>query len=796
MSIRNFKFKFINNNDNIVEFKCEDIVAKILVLEEDILRVIIHNESGLKVDKTWLVAPGMEDIPFEGRDRFDTTGFSLPKFKLEEKEGFAIITTSKVEAIVNLIDFRITWYYIEGNHKVEFMKDRQTQAYNFKGELGEGIYHYINRDRSEQYFGLGEKSGNLNRYGKRYRMLNIDAMGYDAESTDPLYKHIPFYITRNEENNLCHGIFYDNMSNAIFDMGQELDNYHGHYKYFYSINGDLDYYVIAKKDIPSIVKTFSYMTGKTIFAPKWSLDYSGSTMTYTDMPDAGEQLKKFVDLCEEHDILSGSFQLSSGYTSIGDKRYVFNWNRDKIPAPEKLTQYFHEKGLRLCANIKPALLLDHPMFEELKEKGLFVKEENTDNPYLCQYWDELGAHLDFTNIETINWWKNQVTKQLLEYGIDSTWNDNNEYEIWGNSKLNGFGKEMDLELVRSIMPLLMMKSSFEAQKSFNKNERPYLISRSGCPGMQRYVQTWSGDNYTSWKTLKYNIKMGNGLSLSGIYNHGHDIGGFSGDAPEPELFVRWVQQGVMYPRFTIHSWNDDKTVNVPWMYPEYTKTIGNLLKQRNRIVPYIYDLLYKAHKSYEPIVKPTLYDFGNIDKKTFEENDEFMLGNSLLVACVVNKGDRERTVYLPKNEFGWYDFNTHKWYEGGKIVTIEAPLEYTPVLVQGGSIIPINDAEVTFETKSNDERGFLIFPPKGDSTFEYKCFEDDGISNDYENNHLLYKFNVVTNESEILVNLETEGEYKPKYNEVSIYLPKEENRKIKVNGKVFNKGSKYLLNNI
>ena len=86
----------------------------------------------------------------------------------------------------------------------------------------------------------------------------------------------------------------------------------------------------------------------------------------------------------------------------------------------------------------------------------------------------------------------------------------------------------------------MMKSSFEAQKAFNPNERPYLISRSGCPGMQRYVQTWSGDNYTSWKTLKYNIKMDNGLSLSGVYNHGHDIDGFSGDAPEPELFVRWV----------------------------------------------------------------------------------------------------------------------------------------------------------------------------------------------------------------------------------------------------------------
>ncbi len=794
MSIRNFQFKFINKNQHVVSFACEDIVAKVLVLEEDILRVIIHKEEGLKLDKTWLIAPGMEDLPFEGRDRFDTTGFSLPDYKVEEKDGFVSIATSKVEAVINLLDFKITWYYLECDKKVEFMKDRQTQAYNFKGELGEGIYHYTNRNRSEQYFGLGEKAGTLNRAGKRYRMLNIDAMGYDAESTDPLYKHIPFYITRDEETDLSYGIFYDNMSNAIFDMGKELDNYHGHYKYFYSINGDLDYYVIAKKEIPAITKTFSWMTGKTIFAPKWSLDYSGSTMTYTDLPDAGEQLKKFVDLCEEHDILSGSFQLSSGYTSIGDKRYVFNWNRDKIPAPEKLTEYFHNKGLRLCANIKPALLLDHPMFEELKEKGLFITEENSKEPYLCQYWDELGAHLDFTNVETIKWWKEQVTKQLLEYGIDSTWNDNNEYEIWGTNKLNGFGKEMDLELVRSIMPLLMMKSSFEAQKEFNKDERPYLISRSGCPGIQKYVQTWSGDNYTSWKTLKYNIKMGNGLSLSGVYNHGHDVGGFSGNSPEPELLVRWVQQGIMYPRFTIHSWNDDKTVNVPWMYPEYTETIGNLLKQRNRIVPYIYDLLYKAHKNYEPIVKPTLYDFGKVDKKTYEENDEFMLGNAFLVATVVNKGDRERTVYLPKNESGWYDFNTHAWYEGGKTVTIPAPLEYAPVLVQGGSIIPINEAEVTFATKGKDERAFCIFPSKGEGTFSCEFFEDDGITTDYENNHLVYKFNVTTTASEILVNLETEGEYKPQYNEVAMYLPNGEERVLKVNGNILSNGNKVALN--
>lgn len=794
MSIRTFQFKLANIDGNTVNFQCEDILARIIVLEEDIVRVFIHRDKELKLNKTWLVAPGLEDIPFEGRDKFDMTGFTLPSFEVVENENTVTIKTNKIELLVNLVDFRLTWFYIEEGERVEFLKDRQTQAYNFKGELGEGIYHYIKRTYDEQYFGLGEKAGDLNRYGKRYRMLNIDAMGYDAESTDPLYKHIPFYISRDENTDMSYGIFYDNMSNAIFDMGKELDNYHGHYKYFYSTNGDLDYYVIARKEIPEIVKTFSWMTGKTIFAPKWSLDYSGSTMTYTDMPDAGEQLKKFVDLCEENDIISGSFQLSSGYTSIGDKRYVFNWNRDKIPAPEKLTKYFHDKGLRLCANIKPALLLDHPMFEELKEKGLFIKEEDSQDPYLCMYWDELGAHLDFTNMETINWWKEQVTKQLLEYGIDSTWNDNNEYEIWGKTKMNGFGNEMDLELIRSIMPLLMMKSSFEAQVAYNPDERPYLISRSGCPGMQRYVQTWSGDNYTNWKTLKYNIKMGNGLSLSGVYNHGHDIGGFSGNAPEPELFVRWVQQGIMYPRFTIHSWNDDKTVNVPWMYPEYTHIMSDLLKQRNRIIPYLYDLLYKAHKDYEPIVLPTLYQFGKEDKKTYEENDDFMLGKSLLVACVVNKGEFQRKVYLPKNEFGWYDFHTEKWYESGQEVTIPAPLEYAPVLVQGGSIIPINDAQINFNNKSDDNRAFYIFPSKGEGSFGYSCFEDDGITSNYESNHIVYIFDVETNNEEIRVTYKSEGNYKPNYKEMAIYLPKNESRKLIVNGSILeSKDNKYLI---
>ena len=784
MSIKStYPFKFLGNEMNIISFSLKDsnVLARVMVLEEDIIRVMITEGTKLQMKNTWLVAPGMEDVPCEGRDRMDLGLFTLPSFTTRQSEEDFVIETSKLKLKIILDGFKCQWHHKKDNGLLEpLMNDRPTQAYNFEGELGEGIYHYIVRTRDESYYGLGEKSGNTNRYGQRYRMLNVDPMGYDAEHTDPLYKHIPFYITRKESSKISFGLFYDNMSKAVFDMGKELDNYHGHYRYFQSDAGDLDFYVIAGPEIKDVVTRYTWLTGRTIFPPKWSLGYSGSTMTYTDLPKSQERLNEFLELCEENEVICDSFQLSSGYTSIGEKRYVFNWNYDKFPTPKKFTQGFHNKNVNLCANIKPCLLIDHPMFEEVAEKGLFIKDAEG-KPEMAMFWDEIGAYLDFTNPETITWWKRNVTEQLLDFGIDSTWNDNNEYEIWSKQPVqcNGFSEEVPFELTRALQPLLMMKASFEAQKEYAPELRPYLISRSGAPGMQRYVQTWSGDNYTDWKTIKWNNKMAVGLSLSGIYNTGHDIGGFSGPAPEPELFVRWVQNGIFYPRVTIHSWNDDKTVNVPWMYEEVKETITDLIKFRHRLTPYLYTALYAAHDVYEPMIKPTFYDFGH-DEKTYQENDEFMLGYNILVASVVEKGATERTVYLPAHEHGWYDYHTSNVYESGQTVTIPAPLSYAPFLVKEGSIIPVNEANCTFITKNKDERAFELFPHRGIGEVVYELFEDDGVSADYRNNHTKVTVTMKTSMEKIEVRVEKSGTYQLPYQNVNFILPKGEKRELAV----------------
>ena len=700
-------------------------IAHIFVLEEDIIRVLLLPDGSVHAPRSWAICPGGEDVPAEGRDRFDLSGFSLPSFSLHFNEPLVRVETQKIRLTISLRGFYCRWEVKQGESWRRVAEDRPTQAYNF-GCWDKAVYHYLSREHDELYFGLGERAGAANRAGQSYQMKNIDAMGYDARSTDPLYKHIPFYLTWKTTQRLGFGLFYDTLADCRFDMGRELDNYHGHYRYFRAEAGDLDLYFIAGDAPMDITRRYTWLTGRPAMMPKWSLGYSGSTMSYTDAPDAQKQMSQFLAKCAEHDVLCDSFHLSSGYTSIGPKRYVFHWNRDKFPDPTAFARDYLDHGVRLCANIKPCLLRDHPRFEEAVEKGLFIRDSDG-SPAMAQFWDETGAYLDFTNPDTRAWWRERVTEALLEVGIAATWNDNNEFELWNaRAKLSSGNRALDC---RPLQTLLMIQASKHAQAAFAPDKRPFLISRAGAVGMQRYVQTWSGDNYTSWDTLKYNIRMGTGLALSGVSNTGHDIGGFSGPKPDAELLLRWVQFGIFLPRFSIHSWNDDRTVNEPWMYPEITATIASLIKLRAKLTPYLYHLLWKSHSAYQPMIRPTFLDFP-ADPACLAENDEMMLGPDLLVAAVVEPGKTERTLHLPAGA-GWYDVWRGTHHAGGQDVTVPAPLDDRPPLfAREGSAIPLNLAEQHFNQPA-DERGFWISPPLGTGRFLADCFEDDGESEDY-----------------------------------------------------------------
>jgi alpha-glucosidase len=461
------------------------------VLEDDIARLLLLAEGKVTSPPSWAIAPGATDIAEPGRDRLDVAGFACPDFRLEQGDHQIVVETARLRVSIRLRGLYCTWEQRDGDAWRLMAADRPTQAYDF-GWWDGRAHHYLARRPGERFYGLGDKGGDNDRAGRRFRVTNLDAMGYDAETSDPLYKSIPYVLVADVEGR-CHGTFYDTNADVHFDFGREMDNYHGWYRHMVAEAGDVDLWMIAGPDPLTVTRRFTWLTGRPALMPRWSLGYSGSTMSYTDAPDAAAQMAGFLDKLAEHDIGCTSFHLSSGYTSIGDKRYVFNWNTDKFPDPAAFVTSYAQAGVELVPNIKPALLRSHPRYDEVAAEELFVAYEDG-TPVEVQFWDEVGSQIDFTNPRAAQWWRDQVKTALLDKGMVATWNDNNEYEIWdARARFAGFGQSRAAAEMRPVQPLLMTRASRRAQTEALPDRRPYAVTRAGMAGLQRYAQTWSGD---------------------------------------------------------------------------------------------------------------------------------------------------------------------------------------------------------------------------------------------------------------------------------------------------------------
>ncbi|MBV9261778.1 MAG: DUF5110 domain-containing protein, partial [Pseudolabrys sp.] len=481
-----------------------------------------------------------------------------------------------------------------------------------------------------------------------------------------------------------------------------------------------------------VVASFAELTGKMAFGPRWSLGFAQTAMALADAADAQERISNFIDRCGQKDIPISMFHFGSGYTMIGPRRYVFNWNKAKFPDPPRLTSKFAAANMKVVANLKPCLLRDHPRFPEVEAQGAFINDAVTGKPAISQFWDGEGAHIDFTNPAGVLWWQKNLDAEILGNGIVAAWNDNNEYEIWNeDAACAGFGQKVALDLVKPIQALLMTRASYEQQARAKPRERPFTITRAGCPGIQRYAQTWSGDNSTSWDSLRWNLRTGLQMSLSGMFNIGHDVAGFSGPVPEAELLVRFTQACALHPRFIMNSWKTDGTTTAPWMYPDVLPAVRWAIRLRYRMMPYFYSLYRRAATEGTPILRPTFFDFPD-DPKTFDENDDFMVGENLLAAPVVERDARSRELYLPAGPAGWYDFYDGTHHGAGQIVSLDAPLERVPLLAPEGAILPLTETATEF-SRLHDEPSRLIrlFPHRTEGESHFTLYEDDGATFEY-----------------------------------------------------------------
>lgn len=624
-------------------------------------------------------------------------------------------------------------------------------------------WHYHQRDDQDCYYGLGEKTGRLERSSRHYRMNNVDAVGYDAECGDPLYKHIPFLVRYRPSDDHCIGLYYHNAHSCEFDIGSERSGYWGGYASYCVDGGQLDYVLMLAKTPQHLMTRYLNITGYAALPTKASLGYMGSTMYYTELDQGADKaVLGFVDECQRQSIPLSGFHLSSGYTKGEDgKRYTFHWNSTNFPEPDCFITQMAEKQV-LSPNVKPGLLTSHPLWSEFDQAKAFILTQDGQQSKVERFWGGEASFVDFTNPAARSLWSKYLNTALIDKGVVSIWNDNNEFEMDGEAICHGDGSPRSADGLKPILSNLMAKSAYDSVLGNGAAEdkgrtRPFILSRAGFAGIQRYAQTWSGDNDSSWKCFRYNIATMLGMSWSGVAFNGMDIGGFTGEGPSIELFLRWVQNGIFHPRFCIHSVNSDNTVTEPWIYPSVLPQIRQAMQMRRQLLPTFYSIAHQVAEQGIPMVTPLSY-YDIQDPNTREIDTAFILGDALYSVAVVEPKLSQMAVYFPKGE--WVDWYSGKRLLGGKTHTVDIYWDHSPLYLRAGSGVFIEQDNALLEIR-------LATWQKGQAHF----YDDDGCSmdytlGDYRQTQCVWETNSVSTS----LSVTHSGNYTPSYSSVALVL--------------------------
>lgn len=744
-------------NENYVSIFTDGTEIRILFLTDSIIRIRAGFDGDFAEESYSLVMTAWEDRMDDFLKNYRRR-ITAAEMKLEDGEEKAVIQGKSLKVVVEKDPFRICVYDAEGT-----MLHADIVDLAYQEDSNHRRIHTSEISPDDCFYGFGEKSGEFNKAQKFMNMSPKDAMGYNPKETDSLYKHIPFYIKLNRVTKKAVGYFYHNTYECDFDMGKEKSNYWKMHSRYRVDGGDIDLFLIAGPTVREVVERYTDLTGKSALLPRYALGYLGSSMYYPELEsDCDDAIIDFIDTTKEEQIPVDGFQLSSGYCTVetdkGVKRCVFTWNKKRFKDPKDFFKQMADRGITVTPNVKPGMLLIHPMLEDMKAKNMFVKASDSDEPGVGTWWGGKGVFVDYTNPDTRKYWKELLKENVLDYGTCSVWNDNCEYDsmVDKDCRCDFEGKGGTIGQLKSVMSNIMCHITDEAVHETFDNTRPYIVCRSGHCGIQRYAQTWAGDNLTCWEALKYNIATILGMGLSGVANQGCDIGGFYGPAPEGELFIRWIQNGIFQPRFSIHSTNTDNTVTEPWMYSDLKDDIRKAIEFRYQLSPYLYSLTERAHETGLPIMEAMCSAFQN-DPKCYDEGVNFMFGDSLLVANVVEKGATTRSIYLPEGDT-FYDFYTRQPYTGGQTIEIPVTISSIPLFVRSGAIVPMATNKLN-NLCTQQATGISILCA-ADKDGKFCLYEDDGVSMSYEKGEYLKTDITMTVGERTYLDFKQEGNYR------------------------------------
>ncbi len=593
---------------------------------------------------------------------------------------------------------------------------------------GDEVRNWKTIEEGERFFGLGEKTGNVDKRGREWLMWTSDTYGY-GNDTDPVYQSIPFFVGLRDGR--AYGIYLNNSYRTAFNLGAANHRYYS----FAADGGMLDYFFFHGPEIPRVVERYTGITGRTPMPPKWALGYQQSRWSYYPDKEVLSLARTFREKRIPADVIYLDIHYMDGYR-------VFTWHPERFSDPEGLLVELEALGFKVVLIVDPGVKEEegYPVAEEGLAGDHFVRYPDGE-VYVGSVWPGRSYFPDFSREPTRTWWGGYL-ERLVDQGVDGIWNDMNEPAVWGKA----FPVEIESEAgsfkrVRNLYALYMAQGTYEELLDARPDERPFVLTRAGFAGIQRYAAVWTGDNVASWEHLELGIRMLIGLGLSGVPFVGADVGGFIG-GPSPELFARWIQVGALTPFFRGHTAHDTPPQE-PWSFGAEVEAISrHAIETRYRMLPYLYTLFRESSLTGAPLLRPVFWHH-QADTVAYDPayQHQFLLGERLLVAPVAREGAREQEVYLPEGR--WLDLATGETYDGRQAVTVDAPLDRLPMFLAAGGILPLQDvvqyvgeaAVVDGATGggavSAPSRLILEVSPAASGAFQ--LYEDDGSSFDYRN---------------------------------------------------------------
>ena len=556
-------------------------------------------------------------------------------------------------------------------------------------------------------YGLGDKTGYLDKRHYAYENWNTDDPAPHVDCFQSLYKSINFFILKGE--NGCCGILADNTYRTHYDFGKESDDY----LWFGHAGGALDYYMIPGKDLKEVLRRYIALTGAPKLQQKWVYGYHQSHWGYTSADEIRDVCGKMRENHIPFDAIHLDIDYMEGYR-------VFTFNGARFPDPKQLCDDLRAIHVKPITIVDPGVKEDagYFVYDEGEERCFFAKNPDG-STYVGKVWPGASVFPDFSMAETREWWADKI-KIMTDAGVRGIWNDMNEPANFTGQLPDDVQFEGGNHLqMHNVYGHLMCQATHEGLLKAD-GKRPFVLTRACCAGSQRYCSGWTGDNHSMWGHIQLSLVQMMNLGMSGMYMTGSDVGGFGSDCT-PELLIRWTQAGCLSPFFRNHYAQGTRPQE-PWAFgTETMETVRKAIALRYHLLPYIYDL---AHEDL-PMLRPLVMEYPD-DPMAENICDQFLLGDKLMAAPVINPGTRARSVYLPKGV--WYDYYTGKRYTGGKYILAEAPIDHLPLFAKAGAIIPVAVGEPEC-VEDITEVALEVFPGNGSFTH----YTDDGESMEYAN---------------------------------------------------------------